>query len=213
MRETDLYPAVKTFLESQGYTVKSEITGADVVALRNDEPPVIVEMKTGFSLTLFHQGIERQKLTESVYLAVPKSTATKAFRRNVALARRLGLGVLTVRLRDCYVEEICDPGPFQPRRSPTKTGRLLREFQRREGDPNLGGGRGGIVTAYRQDSVKIAHYLIENGPQKGATVAQATAVPTATRIMAADHYGWFERVSRGVYGLSDTGAAAVRRDG
>lgn len=209
MRETDLYPALKSYLENQGYMVKSEITGADIVALRGDEPPVIVEMKTGFSLTLFHQGVERQAITDHVYLAVPKSS-TKAFRRNVGLARRLSLGVLTVRLRDGLVEALCDPGPFQPRRSKAKTGRLLREFQRRDGDPNTGGGRGGIVTAYRQDSLKIAQYLADHGPQKGAQVAQGTQVPTATRIMAADHYGWFDRVSRGVYAVTPAGRAACR---
>ena len=50
MRETDLYPPVKAFLEAQGYTVKGEVEGCDVVALRGDEPPVVVELKTAFSL-------------------------------------------------------------------------------------------------------------------------------------------------------------------
>ena len=31
----------------------------------------------------------------------------------------------------------------------------------------------------------------------------------ATAIMAANHYGWFERLARGVYGLTDAGTAAV----
>lgn len=204
MRETELYPPLKSYLEKQGYTVKSEITGADIVAVRGDEPPVIVEMKTAFSLGLFHQGVKRQALSEAVYLAVPKS-GTKAFKNNVGLARRLGLGVLSVRLRDGCVQAVCDPGPFVPRMSKVKTGRLLREFHRREGDPNVGGHRGGIVTAYRQDSIKVARYLCENGPEKGAIVATECGVPTATRIMAADHYGWFERVSRGVYQVTPKG--------
>lgn len=33
-RETDLYGPVKSFLEGQGYVVKSEVGVADVVALR-----------------------------------------------------------------------------------------------------------------------------------------------------------------------------------
>ena len=32
--EADLYPAVKAFLERQGYDVKAEVRGCDVVATR-----------------------------------------------------------------------------------------------------------------------------------------------------------------------------------
>ncbi len=72
MKETDLYPPIKAFLEGQGYEVKSEIGAVDVMAVRGEEDPVLVELKTGFSLALFHQGIERQKVTDAVYLAVPR---------------------------------------------------------------------------------------------------------------------------------------------
>ena len=48
MRETDLYDPVKHLLQAQGYEVKAEIGAADVVACRDNEPPVIVELKTGF---------------------------------------------------------------------------------------------------------------------------------------------------------------------
>ena len=71
MRETTLYRPVKAFLEAQGYAVKGEVTGCDLVAIRGDEPPVIVELKTSFSLSLVFQGIVRQDLSDTVYLAVP----------------------------------------------------------------------------------------------------------------------------------------------
>ncbi|MGB0660192.1 MAG: DUF2161 domain-containing phosphodiesterase [Mangrovicoccus sp.] len=211
-RETDLYPPLKAFLQGQGYEVKSEITGADIVGLRGAEPPVIIEMKTGFSLTLFHQAIDRLALSDHVYLAVPRGSGRRfqsALKENVKLARRLGLGLLLVRLSDGHVEPVCDPGPYAPRPAKKRQARLLREFARREGDPNSGGHRGKIITAYRQDCDKIAAYLAQSGPQKGAQVAQATGIAAATRIMAADHYGWFERVSRGVYQLTPKGRAAL----
>ena len=44
MREDALYPPVKAFLEAQGYAVKGEVNGCDVVAIRDREPPVIVEL-------------------------------------------------------------------------------------------------------------------------------------------------------------------------
>ena len=71
MRETDLYDPIKAFLIRQGYTVKAEVGSVDIVALRGDDPPLIVELKTGFSLSLFHQCIDRQSVTDIVYFAVP----------------------------------------------------------------------------------------------------------------------------------------------
>src|SRR5207244_5304152 len=84
--EADLYPAVKDFLEKQGYTVKSEIRGCDVVALRGDAPPVIVELKLAFSLALLLQGIDRLSLTDRVYLAVSRPRGRRA--RGVSVYRR-----------------------------------------------------------------------------------------------------------------------------
>lgn len=213
MRETELYAPVKAFLEVQGYEVKAEVGPADVVACRGDEPPVIVELKTGFSLTLVHQAVARQAISEAVYIAVPRGKGRGflgALKNMATLCRRLGLGILTVRLEDGFVEAHLDPAPYRPRQSKVKRGRLLREFARRSGDPNTGGTRGGIVTAYRQDAVRCAAHLAEAGPTKGAVVAKATGVARATRMMADNHYGWFERVETGVYALTEAGRAALR---
>ena len=140
--ETDLYLPVKTLLEGQGYKVKGEVAAADIVAIRGEEDPIIVELKTAFSLTLFHQAIERQSLSDYVYIAVPRGTNKaylKSLKRNRTLCRRLGLGLMTVRLKDGFVETHLDPEPYKPRPSKVKKGRLLREFSRRVGDPNKGG--------------------------------------------------------------------------
>lgn len=203
--ETDLYPPVKALFEAQGYTVKSEVGAVDVMAMRGDEPPLIVELKTGFTLALVHQGIARQAVTDDVYLAVPRGSGKpwlKTLKGNIGLCRRLGLGLMTVRMRDAFVEVHCEPGPFQPRKVARKKKALVAEFEKRRGDPNTGGAtRVGLVTAYRQDAIRCAEYLAVAGPSQGAAVARETGVPRATNIMAADHYGWFEKVSRGVYGL------------
>ncbi|MEM6595333.1 MAG: DUF2161 family putative PD-(D/E)XK-type phosphodiesterase [Pseudomonadota bacterium] len=213
MKETELYAPVKTFLEGQGYEVKGEIGACDVVAMRGADDPVIVELKTGFSLSLIHQAVARQALSDNVYLAVPRQSGKrflKALKENITLCRRLGLGLITVRMRDAFVEVHLDPAPYRPRLSKPRRGRLLREFARRVGDPNEGGARRvGLVTAYRQDALRCAAFLRTNGPAKGAHVAQATQVPKATRIMAADHYGWFERVATGTYQLTPKGVEGL----
>ncbi|MEM8656982.1 MAG: hypothetical protein AAGF22_02705, partial [Pseudomonadota bacterium] len=73
-RETDLYAPIKALLEAQGYEVKAEVGAADVVACRAGEDPVIVELKTGFNLSLVHQAIARQGITDVVYVAIPRGT-------------------------------------------------------------------------------------------------------------------------------------------
>jgi hypothetical protein len=101
-------------LEGQGYEVKGEIGAADVVAVRGDEDPVVVELKTSFSLSLFHQGIERQAITDIVYIAVPRGTGRafqKALAANSRSAAGSGLGLMTVRLKDGLVEVHADPRP------------------------------------------------------------------------------------------------------
>ncbi len=212
MRETDLYPPVKAYLEAQGYEVKAEIGACDLMARRGDEPPVIVELKTSFSLALVLQGVARQALFEHVYLAVPlkKSGWGPRYRDVLALCRRLGLGLLAVRIdAGAAVEAHLDPGPYQPRRNTARAGRLLREFDRRVGDPNLGGStRVKRMTAYRQDAIRLARALAD-GPQKPATLAKSLTIPRAGDMLRDDHYGWFERVGRGLYALTPQGRAAL----
>ncbi len=214
IRETDLYRPIKLLLEGQGYEVKGEIGSADVVACRGNEAPIVVELKTGFSLSLFHQAVARQAVTDTVYIAVPRGSGKKflsALKNNLGLCRRLGIGLITVRLDNGFVEIHADPAPYRPRKSKLKQVRLLREFAKRVGDPNTGGAtRNGLMTAYRQDALRCLYVLHTNGPTKAASVAGDSTVATARRIMADDHYGWFERVERGIYRLTPKGAKAVK---
>ena len=66
MVETLLYRPVKTFLEGLGFVVKGEIGGCDLLALRGDDPPVVVigELKLTFNLELVLQGL----------IALPRAT-------------------------------------------------------------------------------------------------------------------------------------------
>ena len=212
MREADLYPALKTYLEAQGYTAKAEIGACDILARRGEEPPVVVEMKLTFSLALVLQGIARQTLFDTVYLAVPVSSAkgwSLRYRDIIALCRRLGLGLLAVDVAQAVVTAHLDPGPYAPRKSAPRAHRLLREFDRRVGDPNTAGTTGvQRMTAYRQDALRCAVHLAA-GPSRAAALAKATGVARAATLMRADHYGWFERIALGTYQLTPKGQTAV----
>ena len=210
MPESDLYPAIKAFLEDQGYTVKAEIRGCDVVGTRGTEPPVIVELKRSFNLALLLQGIDRLALTDRVYLAVGRPRGRRraaVYRREVRkLCRRLGLGLLTITpgASAAGVEVLADPLPYRPRQDSKRLHRLLGEHARRAGDPNRGGiTRSPIMTAYRQEALRCA-LLIERGGHASLRSLRATGlVPNAARIVQRDVYGWFARVGRATYRLTD----------
>ncbi len=206
MKETDLYKPVKELLISQGFEVKGEIGKCDVVAVRGDDPPVIVELKTGVTIGLILQGVDRLSITDSVYLAVPRGK-TKTWRKNLRdvlkLCKRLGLGFITVTGETAEVH--LDPAPYQPRKIKRKQARLLAEFRARKGDPNKGGTtRSKIMTAYRQEAIRIAEHLLEFGACSPAEISKAVDAPKAGAILYKNHYGWFERVEKGVYDLSPT---------
>ncbi len=217
MREADLYPALKSYLQGQGYEVKAEVGACDILARRGDDPPLVVEMKTTFSLALVMQGVARQGLFDTVYLAVPVSSAkgwALRYKDITALCRRLGLGLLAVDVGQGLVTAHLDPAPYTPRKSAPRAARLLREFDRRVGDPNTAGTtRTPRMTAYRQDALRCAAELARTeptaGPVRAMLVARATGVARAAALMRADHYGWFERLGTGVYGLTPRGLAAV----
>ena len=207
MAETDLYLPIKRFLTLQGYEVKAEIGDCDVLAVRGDEAPLIVELKAGFSVQLLLQGVDRQAICDAVYLAIK---APKRAQKNdiVKLCRRLGLGLLTVSGQN--VEALADPVPYQPRKDARRKTLLLKEFAQRVGDPNVGGStRKPQMTAYRQDALRCAAYLGSNGPAKPAIIRKQTSVLRAAGILRGDVYGWFTRLERGIYSLTAPGHAAL----
>jgi hypothetical protein len=206
--ETELYLPVKRFLEAQGYTVKSEIGACDVMAMRADDPPLIVELKPALNLKLILQGLDRQSLTDAVYVAVPQPR--RGIDRDlIKLLRRLGLGLLIVDRGQ--VEPHLDPAPYRPRRNAKRLGLLLREFHRRVGDPNVGGmTRRPVMTAYRQDALRCLKYLECNGASRIRDIAAATSVPRASTILRSDVYGWFVKVDRGIYHTSPKAADAMK---
>jgi hypothetical protein len=207
--ESDLYAPVKILLEGQGYVVKGEVRGCDVVAVRGQEPPVVVELKRSFGLGLVLQGVDRLSLTDLVYLGVGRwPSRMKNVRK---LCRRLGLGLIVVANNKADV--VLDPVPYRPRQNRRKAGRLLGEHARRVGDPNLGGQamRAPLMTAYRQEALRCAECLAAKGPMTLAALRAACDAPKAARILQQDVYGWFERVERGVYAITPKGLEGLER--
>lgn len=215
--ETSLYLPIKSFLESLGYAVKGEVGGCDVLAVREGEPPVLIvcELKLRFNLELVLQGVERASAVDEVWLAADvavngavRGKGKEADKRFRQLCRRLGFGMLGV-FADGRVEAIVSPvSPF-PRADKKRRSRLYEEWRKRRGDPAAGGStRTPIMTAYRQEALACAAALAA-GPLRPRDLKPQSA--RAYGILRNNVYGWFERESRGLYGLTDAGRAALIR--
>jgi hypothetical protein len=214
--ESDLYAPIKKFLTAQGYRVKGEIAACDVVGVRGDETPLIVELKEQLNLSLLLQAVDRLAVSDTVYVAFRiggKHSASWRSRRKstLSLLRRLGLGLLTVSVRG-RVEAVLDPAPYRPRGNAGRRARLLKEFSERVGDPEAGGSVSRQrMTSYRQDAIRCARALSVEDVLKLALIRERSGVERAGPIVRDNHYGWFERVTNGHYSLSAKGQLELPR--
>jgi hypothetical protein len=211
--ETSLYLPVKRFLEGLGFTVKGEVRGCDMVALRGGEPPFVVigELKLSFNLELVLQAVDRAAASDEVWLAARISARGKgreADARFRNLCRRLGFGMLGVS-QSGEVTIIVSPAAPMPRRDKRRRSRLVEEHRRRQGDPAMGGGtRAPVMTAYRQQALACAAGLAD-GPRRPRDLRPVA--PDAGKILLHNVYGWFARTDRGIYALTASGRGALLR--
>lgn len=219
MLEESLYTPVKDYFSRWGYKVKGEVHDCDVSALKG-ETFLVVEMKKTLNLEVILQATLRQKIADVVYIAVPKNERilfTKRWKNICHLLERLEIGLLLVSFRGdmSIVEEVLKAEPFNPKKDMAASNRkrvsALREFSQRRGDYNTGGStKKKLVTAYREKALHIAALIKIAGPlgikqlKKMGTDREKTP-----RILQDNHYGWFERISRGVYNLSDRGKIEI----
>lgn len=192
--ETELYAPLKVFFEKQGYSIKGEVRTCDLVGIREDlEHPLIVEMKKSFNLALLLQGVERLKLSPTVYLAVErvrdkKGAVNQRWGELSGLCRRLGLGLVTVvfyKTKAPLVEVLVEPDETPPaqRSNKRRRERLLYEFRERSGDYNIGGStRVKLVTAYREKALRVALSL--QAAEAEAAVAAENAAAKASLAAA-----------------------------
>jgi hypothetical protein len=210
MPEVDLYGPIKRFLEAQGYTAKGEIGACDIVAVREGAGPLVVELKERLNLALVLQAVDRLSVSDVVYVAFRigkgHSASWRSRRKQVTrLLRRLGLGLLTVSEHG-HVVPVLDPAPYRPKSDVVRRGRLLREFAERVGDPEPGGSTAQQrLTAYRQDAIRCARQLAEEGILKLSVIRERAEVARAGPILRDNHYGWFDRVKTGHYELTPKG--------
>lgn len=216
--ETELYAPIKQYFEKLGYTVRGEVKHCDLVAMRGEEPPVIVELKKSFNIPLLVQGIDRLKMTDQVYVAFELPNKGRAPHRlhwdDVRrLCRRLGLGIITVQFykrKQPAVDIVCEPVPYTPRHNKRAAARVVHEFRERSGDYNVGGStQRKLMTAYREKSLHCAYLIRRQGPLSPRRLRELTGNKNAGDLLQKNFYRWFVRQSRGIYGITPLGEQAL----
>src|SRR5262249_12066272 len=96
--ETSLDVRVTRFVQPLGFAVKGGGRGCELVAIRGEEPPLVVvgELKLAFNLELVLQGIDRSAACDEVWLAV-RTSGRRGRERDARvrkLCRLLGFGLL-----------------------------------------------------------------------------------------------------------------------
>lgn len=214
LRESDLYAPLRAYLETLGYTVRAEVNGCDVAAIKGDEL-IVIELKRALNVSLLVQAVERQRATDSVYIAIPRPKGNgwnRQWRGIRRLLRRLELGLIFVapRSRVRKVEIVLHPEPYAHRKHAKVRRAMLEEMAGRSGDYNTGGStRRKLVTAYRESALRIAHLLECLGPTSTRALRAAGTGPRTQAILYDNVYGWFQRVALGTYEITEKGRAGL----
>lgn len=214
LKESDLYSPIKKYLEGQGYEVRSEVKNCDITATRGDEL-VVVELKRRFNATLLIQAADRQRVADTVYIAIPYPDNIrngKHWKGMCHLLKRLEIGLILVRFLKSgpRVEIAFRPAPYRSTRQQKRRSVIIREIHERSGDYNKGGSNGAkLVTAYREEAIHLACLLEACDCLSPAELRRRGAGKKTQSILSDNFYGWFERVERGVYRLHPGGRAAL----
>ncbi len=213
MKEAELYAPVRDYLAAQGYHVRGEVHHCDLAATRNGAT-IIVELKRVLNVDLLAQAVHRQRVSPSVYVAVPRPSGKEnspRWRGLRRLLRQLEVGLIWVSFHGAqpHVEVVAHPLPFDRKRSRRAERALIEEVENRSVD-TPGGVRGKpLLTAYREHALLIALALERHGPQSPKALRAMGAGPKTQSILYNNVYGWFQRTGRGVYALKPAGASAL----
>lgn len=207
-----MYPIIKKFFEDEGYSVKAEVLDADLVAMKEDIV-MIVEMKTSFNTKLIYQGIKGKKITDYVYLAIPKPNnkilKSDIFKEKLEIVKSLELGMMLVDERIEEVLVLFDPTMYLRKPNNKKKQRLKKEFLLRKTSLNYGGvSRTKIITSYRELSLLTLYFLKDN-PKTTKEIKEFTKQEKVMSVLQKNYYGWFERVERGIYRITNVGKEAL----
>jgi hypothetical protein len=207
MKESDLFKPVANLLRSQGFVVQGEIKNLDVFAVKNNLT-IAVELKLAINLKLIYQVVDRLKLVDLVYLAVPQrsiKSLKKQYKLLLGLLRKLEIGLISI--QDEWAIVVLEAKPFDAVKSHQKNKRkqqgLMKEFLQRVDHPQIGGVKGPRLTAYRLRAIKIKEAMVHGETYTIKELKVLTSVSDVASILRHNYYGWFAHPARGLYSLNN----------
>ncbi|MCD7903980.1 MAG: DUF2161 family putative PD-(D/E)XK-type phosphodiesterase [Clostridiales bacterium] len=206
--ERDLYEPVKTLFESQGYKVKGEVKNCDIAACRGNEI-IVCELKLHFNLKLVYQLLERKTASPVVYGAVLMPKQRRNRQNILRLIKEVDCGLIFVSEQTALAEIAYNPSGGK-NKDTKKSKRLKKEFDSRSFDNTGGINKTSLMTAYREQSIKLAVYLEALGEASPKKLRALGFSENTGAVLNDNYYGWFSKVKRGVYTLSDLGRAALK---
>jgi hypothetical protein len=212
-REVELFDPIRDALERRGWIVRAEVEHCDIVAYDQGRL-IVIELKRRFGVEVLLQAVARQRITADVYLGLPRAALRSAAQRRRAgrLLRRLELGLILVDLdrSPAAVDIVIEPKPYRKRISSRLRTRVLEEMIGRSGGQNRGGTSATkLMTAYRENALQIACCLAQRGAMAPRELRTLGCGPKTSSILQRNVYGWFRRVSLGIYDLTSSGWRAI----
>ncbi|AAK80954.1 hypothetical protein BJV85_000884 [Clostridium acetobutylicum] len=217
--ESDMSKPIEDFFTNDGYVVRNEVEDCDVTAIKEDIL-IVIELKKNLTVKLLSQAVKRQKTADLVYIAVlkPKKMKMNSSLRDIYhLIRRLELGLIWVSFvgNKGILEIAIEPEAFDRKKivsmNKKKRDKIINEIKNRHKNFNVGGSvHKKLITAYREQAIFIACCLKEFGSMSPASLKKlGTDEKKTSSILYVNHYGWFDRVGRGIYKLNDMGYKAL----
>jgi len=216
-KESDLYNPVCEYFKCLGYNVQAEVKSCDLVAVNNHET-IIAELKTSFCLKLVYQAIERQSLTNLVYVVIPrpkKGAKSREWKNMLSLMKKLDIGIITVAIDSELksVDIISVPEGHRKNNNAKKKAKLDKELNERSMNTNTGGvSKTKILTAYKEKCIFALCLAEKNGKITPSELKKALNDPYADKIPRSNYYGWFIKIEKGVYVISGKGLEILQGD-
>lgn len=219
IKESDLYDPIKEYLDSLGYDTKGEVLSCDITAVKGDEL-IVIELKKGFTMELIYQALKRQKVADSVYVAVPipkRGYKDPHYNDMVNLCKRLELGLILVGFTTSdkpQIDVAVNPSPVKAiKHDKKKRMAILTEHNGRTGSVNTGGvTRRKIITIYKEQSLFIAKLLSEKGELTSKQIRELGGGEKTSSILRMNYYKWFEKIGSGksvTYRITEAGERAL----
>jgi len=212
MKESELYLPIKAFFIENGYKVNGEVGDIDMVVTKDD--PIAIELKPTFNLKLILQAVDRQKMFDSVYVAIFRpAKLNKRYKEMIHLLKRLELGLISVDILKSGTRVVIEHHPIalERKKNHKKKRAIINEIANRTGIiDNIGGTtKMKRVTAYREQAIGVLYVLSQYENASPKEIKDILDHDKVGSILYSNFYQWFERVDKGSYRVSSKGIEAL----